>query len=365
MKLKDTLIYLGIKRDKLFTGPKHVILQITNRCNFECLYCWYHSKLLKKKPNLKEIPLEKLKEIINDLAELNVERITISGEGEPFFHSQIKELLTYMKKFNFQIDIDTNLSFSKTLFSFLVGIHQLNINLSSPLKSTFLELQSNEQNFKKVMENIFLLSKLKKKIKKFPTLKLVCILTKINFRDLDSIFSFASRFNFDFVEFNLMNPSPFNKHLVISPSEASSIQEKIKDVKEKFKIKSNIDEIEKILEKGIFEVKDYFFPSTRGRRYRGIYYTTLHEKNFRCYAGWCYSLITTEGLVFPCCENESWVLGNIYEKSFKDIWFSKDYHNFRLQAKYNFDLNKKEWTECNHCPYVEVNKNLEIKSLKI
>ena len=52
-----------------------------------------------------------------------------------------------------------------------------------------------------------------------------------------------------------------------------------------------------------------------------------------CYVGWIYARILTNGNVIPCCKAHLFPLGNLYKDSFKDIWFSKEYNEFRKKAK--------------------------------
>ncbi len=52
-----------------------------------------------------------------------------------------------------------------------------------------------------------------------------------------------------------------------------------------------------------------------------------------CYIGWVYARILTNGDVIPCCKAHLFPLGNLYENSFKDIWFSNRYNEFRRKAK--------------------------------
>jgi MoaA/NifB/PqqE/SkfB family radical SAM enzyme len=62
-----------------------------------------------------------------------------------------------------------------------------------------------------------------------------------------------------------------------------------------------------------------------------------------CYVGWTYTRILPNGDVLPCCKAHKKPLGNICEKSLREIWFSVKYNEFRKMAK----LEKK-----NH-PYFE------------
>jgi len=52
-----------------------------------------------------------------------------------------------------------------------------------------------------------------------------------------------------------------------------------------------------------------------------------------CYVGWTYSRILVNGDVIPCCKGVNKPLGNIYDKTFSEIWFSHIYDEFRKLAK--------------------------------
>jgi MoaA/NifB/PqqE/SkfB family radical SAM enzyme len=68
-----------------------------------------------------------------------------------------------------------------------------------------------------------------------------------------------------------------------------------------------------------------------------ILYDSKIVDSLPCYAGWIYSRILTDGSVIPCCKAHRMPMGNLYEKSFREIWFSiwfsKVYNEFRQKAK--------------------------------
>lgn len=65
-------------------------LEITNRCNMQCLYCYTDSQ-----PNVRdELSLAKIKEILSDLKELNVKTVIIGG-GDPTMRSDLNHILEY------------------------------------------------------------------------------------------------------------------------------------------------------------------------------------------------------------------------------------------------------------------------------
>lgn len=61
-----------------------------------------------------------------------------------------------------------------------------------------------------------------------------------------------------------------------------------------------------------------------------------------CYSPWVECHVWADGRIAPCCNNGTRFLGNLYDKSFEDIWFSKDYRN----------LWKYPMAQCLSCPLI-------------
>ncbi|MBE6608164.1 MAG: radical SAM protein [Ruminococcaceae bacterium] len=74
---------------------KTVYIEITNRCNFNCKTCYNRSGLNRK---TEEIPVEKIREIIELFSSFGAKRFLFSG-GEPTLHSQFNKLLDLLKEF--------------------------------------------------------------------------------------------------------------------------------------------------------------------------------------------------------------------------------------------------------------------------
>ena len=73
------------------------------------------------------------------------------------------------------------------------------------------------------------------------------------------------------------------------------------------------------------------------RRLLNTVYKRKYDSNIvdslPCYVGWIYSRILANGDVIPCCKAHLFSLGNLYKNSFKEIWFSNKYNEFRSKAK--------------------------------
>ncbi len=74
--------------------PLHIRIKPTNACNHNCHYCAYRVDSLQLGQNMNigdSIPVEKMREIVEDLVEMQVKAVTFSGGGEPFCYPHLLE----------------------------------------------------------------------------------------------------------------------------------------------------------------------------------------------------------------------------------------------------------------------------------
>jgi MoaA/NifB/PqqE/SkfB family radical SAM enzyme len=107
---KEKLVSLP-RDSELILPPLHVRIKPTNVCNHKCRYCAYRSEDLQlgQNMNLQDfIPLEKMLEIIDDLAVMGVRAITFSGGGDPFCYPYLLEAVERIAGTNIRFAALTN-----------------------------------------------------------------------------------------------------------------------------------------------------------------------------------------------------------------------------------------------------------------
>ncbi|MFZ5644535.1 MAG: radical SAM protein [Bacillota bacterium] len=100
----------AIKRGER-TAPLYIRIKPTNSCNHNCNYCHYAGGKyldLEGAEARNQIPWEKMKEIIDDIGEMEVKAITFSGGGEPLVYPNILEAMNRLLEKGIQISIITN-----------------------------------------------------------------------------------------------------------------------------------------------------------------------------------------------------------------------------------------------------------------
>ena len=105
------------KKGELVTG----IVETSNVCNLMCEYCFRDEIKQSKKERLaNELNLEERLGLIDQLSELNVKSLYISGAGEPTIDPLFKEQISYMVSKDIHPFVFTNgLHLSDDLISFL------------------------------------------------------------------------------------------------------------------------------------------------------------------------------------------------------------------------------------------------------
>jgi len=108
-------IFKGIGDERhAFCGPHTVQIDLTDRCNNSCIACWVHSPLLDEKEifprGKKELPFDRVKQLIDQLHSLGTTEIILSGSGEPFIYPHIQEVIRLIKEKGMYLNIITNAS---------------------------------------------------------------------------------------------------------------------------------------------------------------------------------------------------------------------------------------------------------------
>jgi len=101
----------------------------TNICNEDCDFCLNG---LQRKASAKEMPLHKIKDILDLAKQLNIKGIKIAGGGEPLAYSDIKGLLGLLKEYDFDYGLTTNGTLmTEDIFEGLQIFKYINVSLET------------------------------------------------------------------------------------------------------------------------------------------------------------------------------------------------------------------------------------------
>lgn len=162
IKNKERKIKINLKKI-LNNFPLRIA--VTDYCNLKCFFCSNEGMDLSKK-NINHADIGQLKNLIEILSKKGLKNISITG-GDPTVYPHIKSLLFFLKRFdNINIFFHTNaINLNRNLIKLLsetcnkiaISVHSVNIQTWQKITRG-----SNDQ-FKKLLSNLTLLSESKKK----------------------------------------------------------------------------------------------------------------------------------------------------------------------------------------------------------
>ncbi len=221
---------------RAFTGPGIVQIDLTGKCNNNCIGCWVHSSFIKNPPRDKNLslPFAKVKTLIEDLSRSGTEEIFLSGAGEPFLHPDIIEIIELIKMKELKLNIITNFTLideerAKRLID--LGVDMITASIWAATPETYIETHpgKTEVDFYKIKNSLKRLSRLKTKGNKYlPHIKIYNVICNLNYREIQQMIDFALDTQVESIEFQVMD---------IIKDETSFLalsDQQVKDIKEQF-----------------------------------------------------------------------------------------------------------------------------------
>lgn len=108
--------------DERICAPLHCTISITGYCNLDCVYCY------AKPFSQRHIPLPDLQKILLEFKQLRVFIIKIAG-GEPLLHPNIIEILDFVGKEEIPIALLTNLALPRKILEPIFDVIAKNPNI--------------------------------------------------------------------------------------------------------------------------------------------------------------------------------------------------------------------------------------------
>ena len=327
-------VIAGIKHGrKAFIGPEQVVIDPTNRCNLQCSACWLYSPLLDKdKPDKdclnQELPGKVLFNLIDDLSSLGTKRVRFTGGGEPFLHKDLMQAVEYSVNKGLLVSITSNfLVLTKKQIKKLLDlkIDELAVSIWAGDAGGYSKVHPGGpwDCFDKLLDNLSYLKEIKKDK---PRVTFSNVITNENFSDLETMYDFGVKYGADGIYFTIVDVlAGQTDKLLLDGAQREELLRQGLLIKEK----NRRDRLQ-------LEFFDGFINrlSAENNAFsKGEYDKTLVNK-IPCYAGWNFSRVLADGKVVPCCRGVKKVMGNLNSRSFKDIWFSHHYDEFRCKAKY-------------------------------
>lgn len=322
-------IFDGIRA---FAGPYRVQIDLTNSCNNNCIACWCRSPLLEeKKQDTKEIlEYSVALDLINQLYQMDIEQIDLSGGGEPFKHPRIMDIISYIKKKSMICSINTNFTLlDEGILKQLccLGLDYLTVSLWSATARTYAATHPNktEETFIQIKQRLKLLAQLKQNGK--PHVQLYNVIFNLNYREINKMINFARDVKADEVGFAFADTIPGKTDcLLLNSKERSWLVKCCEKINDKLAPDLSYNGLS-------LSGFDHFLRRAKSPSYKDAEYDKEIVPVIPCYTGWIFARVLANGNVNSCLKSHRFPIGNVYKESFSKIWNSKRQKIFRARTK--------------------------------
>jgi len=357
----ELLRALGALTGTVFVGPRTFHLDVTNACEADCAYCWFHSPLAEARTDPHRLtdadrdatmPWETFVQLADDLAALETrEDIVLSGKGEPLAHPRIADMVRALKERNLSVTLFTGGNrLDETIARACVEaqLDMLYVSLSASSEQTFARLHTklSDKAYGRIVANVRRLLDLRRAANsELPRVVLVDVITNRNDHEVVAFAKLAAELGVDHLRYQLAAIETYNTDLALPDDRLRGLQ-------------SALAEAHAIAKKaGVAVVENIDFQV--GGHGEGADWSGERYRELGCLAGWVFGRAWADGNLSFCCAPRP--IGNLAEQSFADWWRSDAYDRARLAARamgrhadYVFADGTPLWTDvCRRCPNYE------------
>jgi radical SAM protein with 4Fe4S-binding SPASM domain len=273
---------------------------------------------------------------------MGTQRVTLIGEGEPFLHPSLFDLIAIAKDAGFQVLLFTNGTFlneanCRALLDSGLDLLRVGLWVSSPEEYEETYPASGRNHFRTIVEGLKLLSRLKAEMRaRAPEVILSHPLNRKNHQTIDDFVDLALDASCDVIYFSpFINRKGKLSSYVLTPEEETEVCRSLKATQKRLSrlsIKHNIHDM--LLRYGLGE--DGW-------------------KRQPCYIGWFHAQIKPDGTILPCNRSDL-LMGNLHDNSFHEIWNNDGYRTFRRTTLTRKGLASLSGPcDCTFCPHPLVN----------
>jgi MoaA/NifB/PqqE/SkfB family radical SAM enzyme len=308
--------------EKAYTGPFFIDLDITRRCNRNCLGCQYHSPEMEAtsmddRGGL-DMPFDLVQRLCRELPRMGTGEVIIIGEGEPFLHPRLFDIIAAFKGSGCRVQLFTNGTLigrdeARRLQESGLDVLKVSLWASSPGEYAVYHGGGDPEGFRDVLNGIR--EAVGSKSGRGAGAPEICLARVVNARNsgsLESWIDLAWELGCDSVNF------AFLRHWrgkfageAVGERQMGAVRAQFSLLKKRLEslgLKHNIDGL--------------------------LFRCRLGENPWHrlpCYAGWFHSRIQVDGVVIPCSTGLL-PMGSLHEESFHDVWNGNRYRSFRKRA---------------------------------
>lgn len=330
--MRGRLDLAGVMQGEVaYTGPYTIQLDVTNRCNNDCIACWLHSPLLAKTgPNAKDrraqLRFDLVRQMLDDAAAMGTRDIYMAGGGDPIVYPWLKETVEHAKSLGMTVAVNTNFALADEAWcdwACDVGLDDMTVSVWAGSERGYDATHPNKKpkDFHTLVERITYLNRRKREVGQGPTVKLYQVVSNLNWTEFNAMADLVDRTGSDAVEFTVVDTVPGHTDVLLFDDEqreqlvrwSVALQERLEAKGEGHKLFGYDHWLRRLRTEEV----------TEGLGDASIVHT------FPCTIGWTFLRVMPDGKVTSCLKSHRIPIGNLNEQRLPDMWNNASQREFR------------------------------------
>ncbi len=317
--------------ERAFTGPYTIQLDVTNRCNNDCIACWLHSPLLRKTgPNSKDLRsqlrFDLVRQMLDDAAAMGTRDIYMAGGGDPIVYPWLKETVEHAKGHGMTVAVNTNFALADEAWcdwACEVGLDDMTVSVWAGSGATYDATHPNKKpaDFDKLMDRITYLNKRKREVGRGPTVKLYQVVSNLNAHEFEAMYRQVDETGSDAVEYTVVDTVPGHTDVLLFDDDVRrTLLQQSRDLQSRLAASGESRKLfgfDQWLRR--LECEDV----TEGRGDANVVHT------FPCTIGWTFLRVMPDGKVTSCLKSHRIPIGNLNEERLLAMWNNSKQKQFR------------------------------------
>ena len=337
----------GFCRGETASAPPYALtVDVTLRCNLNCLHCRRHSPLSVAAQAAFEydFPLELFLSLCLEAKELGIRKVVLIGDGEPLMHPSIMEMVAAAKQAGCAVTLLTNgtlLSANHAREFQVAGLDELRVSLWASDVEEYKDLYpgSPPSLFRRAVEGVKdFTTGIRAAGGHRPRVVLHRPIDRRFFRRREGTLDLARETGCDAVSFSPVKPLlQDSTGKLLSGGEVRELLGLLPTLGRKVTalgLEHNLGDLRRRLELG-----------------REVW------RKLPCYIGWVDMRVRINGDVLPC-DTCNWVLGNVRQNGLREIWNGRPYCEFRRATRRPESLAESGRCNCDYCCHAVANQRL-------
>jgi MoaA/NifB/PqqE/SkfB family radical SAM enzyme len=338
------------------TNPCYMEVSLVGGCNFACVQCHqlHHieiDKVAYKVGGAKRLEIKRALLLLDEAKAMGVETVEFCGRGEPTLFPGLADLIRRTKALGFRGCLITNgsrLTASVSEAMAESGFDEVSVSLYGATEETFHHITRARDGHS--LESIIANIKYLKSVAPGTKLTVLFLLQTSMLEDLGEVLGLMETLPAD--RFKFVVSLPYQDKVMQSAASSEKLSAEFAAALGNHYERLAADQ-SRVIPKEFTDFIRFYLSTPETDTIKTTY------SKIPCYAGRWAVFVCDDGTVRPC-SNSSWILGDLYQSSLRDIWLGQNYGAFREAAATHIMRTRTpiHQSYCGHCGWARLQSQI-------